>query len=310
MTNPPQPLPSGVLLIDKPQGITSFDVIRVLRRITGQRKLGHAGTLDPMATGLLLILFNQATRLSDHLLHASKHYIAQATLGSSTDTDDADGNIISQSTLPLPSPPEITSALSSFVGSSLQRPPSFSALHIDGQRAYDLARQGQVVDIKPRAVEIFSINDISIDLPLVRFSVHCGSGTYIRSIARDLGQLLGCGAHLSALRRTLTAGCSIDRSVTLDFLQQNPSAWSQHLIPMFDALAHLPTLELSPLDAQALSHGKHLPMLATLTPSTYRVPIPGARELLALVEVHAPQPPDQTRLPTRRVFWPAWSPEG
>jgi tRNA pseudouridine55 synthase len=300
----PDAAPSGVLLIDKPLGMTSFDVIRQLRHTTGQRKLGHAGTLDPMATGLLLILVNQATRLSDHIMHAPKRYDAQLTFGVATDSEDREGQPTSTAPWEHITLAAIEAALPSLTGDVMQRPPAFSALHVQGERAYDLARRGQAPEMEARQVRIEEISDLVFEPPVLRFSVRCGPGTYIRSIARDLGEAVGSVAHLSGLRRTHTARCALSDALPLSALVSDPSLFPACMMSMYTSLAHLPTLTLTTAQAVAMTRGQAVPLLATLTPAIYRVPIPGGDGLLAIVEA------TPNARPVTRVFQPAWSPEG
>lgn len=191
----------GILLIDKPKGWSSFDVIRYLRRVSSTKKIGHAGTLDPLATGLLILLFGQATKRAGSFLKLDKEYKAEITLGSVSSTDDAEGQI--RKTIGIkPSQADIEAVLSSFVGSIKQVPPQHSAIKVGGKRAYSLARKGQVVDIEPRQVKIHRIELIKYEYPKLVIKTYVGSGTYIRSLARDIGEALNVGGYLTALRRT------------------------------------------------------------------------------------------------------------
>ena len=221
-----------VLLIDKPQGWTSFDIVAKvrseLRRVTGDKKVkvGHAGTLDPMATGLLIVLTGNMTKQQDDFMKKDKVYEAEITLGATSDTDDAEGSIIESKVESLKSKSEIEEALRSFVGDIEQMPPQYSAIKINGQKAYDLARKGKVADLKLRKVTIYSIDNIEVDGFKVRLRCHVSSGTYIRSLARDLGEKLGCGGYLSALRRTQIGNYSVAKAYAIsdlnsDFFQKN-----------------------------------------------------------------------------------------
>lgn len=192
--------PSGLLLLDKPYGITSFDVIRTLRRQTGVKKIGHAGTLDPMATGLMLMLFGRATKKAAHLSALDKTYVAEMTLGANSSTGDLEGELAQVSDR-RPDQAAVGSALQSFIGKNLQVPSQYSAIKVNGVRAYKLARAGKTVVMPPRQVEIHSIKLLSYEYPVVRFEASVSSGTYIRSLAQDIGEKLGTGAHLSNLRR-------------------------------------------------------------------------------------------------------------
>jgi tRNA pseudouridine55 synthase len=208
------------LNIDKPAGITSRDVVNRVVKYVGTKRVGHAGTLDPMATGVLIVAINRATRLVEYVQQQQKTYDATFLLGQSSDTDDIEGNVAQHSTLSEPSPAEVQQALSSFQGDIDQVPPQFSALKVQGRAAYNLARQGINVDLAPRRVRIDSIVVQSYQYPELRLTITCGSGTYIRSIARDLGQLLGTGGLMSQLRRSAIGAFHVDQAASLDHLDQ------------------------------------------------------------------------------------------
>lgn len=201
----PQPL-CGVLVVDKPIGWSSMDVIRRIRRSTGQRKLkaGHAGTLDPLATGVLVCCIGKATKLAEKLMGQSKVYEAQVDLSAFTTTDDKEG---ARDEVAIDEPPTreaVEEALKQFVGDIDQTPPAFSAIHVNGKRAYDLARAGKEVKIASRIVKVYEAALLDYHWPVATVTIHCGKGTYIRSIARDLGKVLGTGGHLASLRRTVS----------------------------------------------------------------------------------------------------------
>ncbi len=217
----------GVILVDKPIGWTSFDVVAKirgnLRRITGNKKIkvGHAGTLDPMATGLLIVLAGNMTKQQDSFMKKDKDYEAEVTLGAVSDTDDAEGVLVStgydvRST--KTGKEEIADALNSFVGEIEQMPPQYSAIKLNGQKAYEIARKGEKAELKLRKVTIYSIDDIEARSNKVSFKCHVSSGTYIRSLARDLGEKLGCGGYLSALRRTSIGEYSVDEALAVSDL--------------------------------------------------------------------------------------------
>ncbi|HMU36812.1 MAG TPA: tRNA pseudouridine(55) synthase TruB, partial [Marmoricola sp.] len=193
---------SGLVIVDKPAGFTSHDVVARVRRLAGTRKVGHAGTLDPMATGVLVLGVNRATRLLGHLMLTEKAYDATIKLGESTSTDDAEGETIATSDTSGLSEDQVRAALAEFVGDIDQVPTAVSAIKVDGKRAYARVRAGEEVELSARRVHIASIEVTRVELPEVDISVRCSSGTYIRAIARDLGAALGVGGHLSALRRT------------------------------------------------------------------------------------------------------------
>ncbi len=210
-------IPQGIILVDKPIGWTSFDAVNRIRHVIAKEldvrpkrvKVGHSGTLDPMATGLLLIAIGGATKKLKYLVGLEKTYIAKATLGATSNTDDAEGDIVLLNHSYIPSQNDIELSMSGFVGNIMQTPPDFSAIKIGGRRAYSVARNsGHKPNLKPRPVRIDSIDVISYEWPVVEFEVAVSSGTYIRSLARDLGKVLEVGAYLSGLRRT-SVGCFI-----------------------------------------------------------------------------------------------------
>ncbi|HRZ27345.1 MAG TPA: tRNA pseudouridine(55) synthase TruB [Spirochaetota bacterium] len=221
---------NSVLLIDKREGLTSFETIREVRRLLGVRKIGHAGTLDKYAAGLLVVLTGRATRLSAYLLGSEKTYRATVKLGVVTDTGDREGKIISTSPAEGVSEDDILGALSSFMGETLQVPPVYSALKIGGKRASDLARQGKDVSLKERKIVISELSLVSFEAEFLRFTidVRCSKGTYIRSLARDIGDVLGTGAYMEGLRRTASGPFSVDDAVTIEelgsFIHGNPVA--------------------------------------------------------------------------------------
>jgi len=194
-------LSEGIILIDKNEGETSFDVVKRLKRILNIKKVGHAGTLDPFATGLLIILLGQGTKLSSYLMSCKKRYLATMTLGVETDTLDKTGRVVSTMPVPDLDSEKLGCVIQGFLGDIEQTPPAYSAINVKGQRAYKLARQGIAVDLKKRTVTIHLIDLVSVNLPDVTFEVTCSCGTYIRSLAADMGKSLGTTAHLSSLRR-------------------------------------------------------------------------------------------------------------
>lgn len=210
--------PEGVLLVDKPQGITSHDVVDKVRRLYQMRRVGHAGTLDPMATGLLIILVGKATKASDQLMAQEKEYLGEATLGAVTDSQDADGQVIETTPVPELSVDDIRAAMGTMLGEQRQTPPMFSARKIGGQKLYDLARKGLEVEREARPIRIDAFELTSWVSPRFTFRVHCTKGTYVRTLAHDLGRRLGCGAHLSMLRRTLSGNLNVARAHTLEQL--------------------------------------------------------------------------------------------
>src|SRR4051794_6711406 len=211
--------PNGVLPVDKPVGPTSHDAVAAVRRALRTREVGHTGTLDPFASGLLLVCVGRATRLAEYLTGLPKTYVATMRLGEVTDTDDLTGEVIhSSDAWRSLSHDAIEDALRAQVGTIQQLPPSYSAKKVGGERMYAAARRGETVERKPVAVTIHAIRVLGIDLPDVEFEVECGAGTYIRAIARDAGAALGVGGHLRALRRTRIGPHAVDRAVPLDAL--------------------------------------------------------------------------------------------
>lgn len=210
----------GILLVDKPTGPSSFAVINKLRKITGIKKIGHAGTLDPLASGLLVICFGRYTKLAGLLTASDKIYEAEITLGITTATDDAEGEVILKKTVSA-SLEDVKSAALSFKGSIDQMPPRFSAIKVNGKRAYLLARSNQEVQLQKRSVTIFDLVVEDIALPKVSVRMHCSKGTYVRSLARDLGEKLGCGGYASKIRRIKSGEFSLLDSINLDDLTKD-----------------------------------------------------------------------------------------
>lgn len=257
MSDPVQLVPSGILAIDKPTGPTSRQVVdRVGRLFPRGTRIGHAGTLDPAATGVLVLCIGAATRLIRHLHTTGKSYDASVRLGATSDTLDAEGSIREiPDTIP-PTLETIRAALIPLTGRLLQVPPAFSALKVRGQRAYVLARRGETPDLEPREVRIDRIEVRSYVWPSVELEIDCGSGTYIRSIARDLGESLGVGGLLQALRRTRVGHFRIAESATLDAL--NEESISRWIRPAQNAVAHLPQIVLNLTQLTLVRHGRTL----------------------------------------------------
>jgi len=210
--------PAGVLLVDKPQGITSHDVVDSVRRLYRTRRVGHAGTLDPMATGLLIVLVGKATKASDQLMAQDKEYLGEATLGIVTDTQDAEGETLETNPVPELTEAQVRAALASMLGDQSQVPPMHSAKKIGGRKLYDLARKGVEVVREPRAISISEFELLSWESPRINFRVRCSKGTYVRTLAHDLGRRLGPGAHLSMLRRTRSGRIDVAESASLQAL--------------------------------------------------------------------------------------------
>lgn len=225
----------GLLVVDKPLGMSSMDVVRRVRRAAGHCKTGHAGTLDPLATGVVLCCLGKATKLIDRLMGLTKVYEAEVDLSAFTATDDREGEREEVHVGTQPTEARLRETLETFVGHIEQRPPAFSAIHIDGQRAYKLARRGEAVEIAARTVRIDGIELLNYDWPIAAIRVTCGKGTYIRSLARDIGQALNTGGHLAGLRRTAVGGYTLDRAV--DDARLNDPITAAELLPMPDELS-------------------------------------------------------------------------
>ena len=208
----------GIIVVDKQGGWTSHDVVAKARRITGQRRIGHTGTLDPMATGVLVLCLGQATRLVEYMTAHDKRYEGEIQLGSATSTDDAEGEALYHQPVPVIEESTLRSLEQRFNGPLLQRPPNYSAIKVDGKRAYARARAGEEQELAVRPVVIHHLELTALSPRRMRVDVHCGPGTYIRSLARDIGEALGCGGHLASLRRTRAGGFSLAGAVTLDQL--------------------------------------------------------------------------------------------
>jgi tRNA pseudouridine55 synthase len=278
---------SGILLVDKPGGITSHDAVSRTRKAAGTRKVGHAGTLDPMATGLLVLGINASTRLLTYVVGLDKEYLATIRLGASTTTDDAEGEAVeraSAAALERIVNSDIVAGLADLTGTIQQVPSSVSAIKVDGRRAYALVREGETVELKPRTVTVSAIEpgtmrreDGFID---VGVRVRCSSGTYIRAIARDLGAGLGVGGHLTALRRTRIGPFSVDDAIEPETMDVAAALLS----PVAAASRLFPTWNLSDAEAVDLAHGKRLPFAGERPGGPVAAVSPDGR-LVGLVEV-------------------------
>lgn len=216
----PNDLPSGVLLIDKAPGMTSHDVVAIARRQLQMKKIGHCGTLDPMATGLLMLVINRATKIQDLLMSEDKTYTGTITLGTTTSTQDKEGEVEDEMEVPDLSEEEVTAAFERYLGDFEQIPPMVSAIKKDGVPLYKLARKGKVVERKPRAVSVRRYEVTRLELPEIDFTVDCSKGFYVRTYAHDIGQHLGCGGHLSSLRRTRSGKFTLERAVPVEVLKE------------------------------------------------------------------------------------------
>ena len=248
----------GILNLDKPRGPTSHDVVNRVRKLTGIRRVGHAGTLDPMATGVLLICIGRATRVSEYLMAGQKVYRARVRLGVTTNTYDAEGDIVATADLVEVSRAEAEVALARFRGQIDQVPPMYSAIKREGQSLHRLARRGVEVERRPRRVDIYRLEMTAWEPPQFTLEVACSPGTYVRSLAHDLGQVLGCGAHLVELTRLASGEFRLEEATTLDAFAQASAEgrWSDLLRPIDAALARFPALHLGADEARRLCLGQ------------------------------------------------------
>ena len=252
----------GVFLLDKPQGMSSNDIMQKVKRIFQANKAGHTGALDPLATGMLPICLGEATKFSQFLLDADKRYLVTAKLGERTDTSDAEGQIVETREVKVKTP-EILTALEQFRGDILQVPTMFSALKHNGKPLYEYARQGITVEREARPITIFELNFIEYNAPYLTLEVHCSKGTYIRTLVDDLGEALGCGAHVTMLRRTAVADYPTEKMLDWHALQslaeqQDLSLLDALLLPMDTAVAKLPALTLNESQTQGIGFGQRV----------------------------------------------------
>lgn len=252
----------GVFLLDKPQGMSSNDIMQKVKRIFQANKAGHTGALDPLATGMLPICLGEATKFSQFLLDADKRYLVTAKLGERTDTSDAEGQIVETRDVNVKTP-EILTALEQFRGDILQVPTMFSALKHNGKPLYEYARQGITVEREARPITIFELNFIEYNAPYLTLEVHCSKGTYIRTLVDDLGEVLGCGAHVTMLRRTAVADYPTEKMLDWNALQalaeqQDLSLLDTLLLPMDTAVAKLPALTLNESQTQGIGFGQRI----------------------------------------------------
>ena len=248
---------SGILPVDKGRGVTSFQVVAQLRRVLRAPKVGHGGTLDPDATGLLPILIGEATKLTPYLIELDKEYVATIRLGVATDTEDLSGAVIRTSPVPELDSAAVTAALSRFVGVIEQVPPMYSALHRDGRRLYELAREGQIVERQPREVVVHAIALEAVALPDLTVRIRCGKGTYVRTLAADLGEALGTGAALASLVRTRVGPFALEDAVAwADLDASRADALWARVLPLDSALPALPAVRLDSGQERAFRHGQ------------------------------------------------------
>ncbi len=283
--------PDGIIVIDKPRNMTSARVVASVKKMLKAAKVGHAGTLDPFAEGVLICCVNRATRLAGFLLHGPKKYIAVLKLGEETDTQDLTGTLVASAKPVDFSQQAIHNACHSFEGSIEQWPPVYSALKHKGVPLYRLARRGQPVQKPPRRVQIYSITVQDIELPFVRFEVSCSAGTYIRSLGAEIGKALGCGGHLTGLQRTASSGFRLDQAITLTALEElaRSKRVSQCMISMQAALPDMPEFKAGAALTEKIRYGRILTTTdvsgaaATCKPGSRIKIIDQTGELIAIV---------------------------
>jgi len=289
---------SGVLVVDKPVGLTSHEVVQIVRKGTNIRRAGHTGTLDPRASGVLVILIGPAVRLSEYVSASDKRYQAIIRLGATTDTYDADGHVTSSAPVNI-SEEQFESSLQQFIGEIEQVPPPYSAVKVKGRKAYEMAREGEEVDLQPRKINVYNLELLEWAPPEAVIDVYCSSGTYVRSLAHDLGNVLGCGAHLVGLRRTKSGRFTLRDAVPLRKLREAFEAgnWYQFLIPAAEALSDWPAIELDVDQVEAVRHGHRVPADPGSTGWSRGISQQG--ELVALMEVD----PASGEWQPRKVFF-------
>ena len=291
MPRQPQPAPfDGALVINKPQGKTSHDVVDAVRHLAGFRQIGHLGTLDPLATGVLVLLLGKATRFVRFYTGRRKRYTAGFRFGFATNTYDSEGQAAGTDSAPALDGELLERLAAESMGRFEQMPPVFSAKKIQGRPAYQLARKNQVVELKPVPVEIFEYHLLEIAGPIARFSIECSSGTYIRSLAHDMGQKLGCGAHLAEICRTAVGEFSLEQAIRLEELAEakKEGKFESRLIPLENLLANFPRTHVLPVLEKKIRHGaKFNVMPSQLQPGRVELP-PGATTQL---DTENAQPP-------------------
>ncbi|HWR72303.1 MAG TPA: tRNA pseudouridine(55) synthase TruB [Nitrospirota bacterium] len=261
----------GVLNIRKPKGWTSHDVVQKVRVLLAERRIGHTGTLDPLATGVMVLCVGKATRIARFLEAQDKEYRVVLRLGIITDTLDADGNILETRSYDAPPREDILRVIRSFTGTILQRPPAFSAVKVEGIPSYKLARRGTPVDLKPRPVTVQALRLTSYEDPFVGLAVECSKGTYVRVLCADIGATLGPGAHVVELERTRVGRFLLEHSLSLEQLADHKAAGSLEnvLISMDNALAQFPCVDINAPEAERVSHGNPIPWSQLTDTSAY-----------------------------------------
>lgn len=275
---------SGLLNIDKPKGLTSHDVVARVRKLSRQQKVGHTGTLDPLATGVLLVCLGQATRLIEYQVTQQKRYRATLRFGTSTDTLDAEGAVLAQADISGLTEARLREVLLLFKGEIQQVPPIFSALKQEGQPLYKRARAGQAVTVEPRQVTIYELDWLAWTPPDLVIEVACSSGTYIRSLARDIGEAVGTGAHLAGLVRTANGAWHLEQAVPLDVLEAD-AGWQQYLYPPDQMVTHLPQVTLDEPMTGAVKQGQLVKLSSDQSEGKLMRAYTSSNEFLAILKL-------------------------
>jgi len=298
-------VPDGIVLLNKPAGMTSAQLVARVKRLTKARKAGHAGTLDPAATGLMILCVNRGTRLAQFYLKGSKGYRGVMRLGVETETQDAQGEVTATSPVPDLTPRQVLKVFAAFTGDIDQVPPIHSALKHQGVPLYKLARKGKPVQKPARRITIKTLSLLGLELPDIAFTVTCSAGTYVRTLCADIGRQLGCGAHLKVLERISSSSFHLDQAVSLETLAQKAQAGNlaDLVLPLSAALPHLPALFADKVLTEKIKYGRMIcstdftpPQLKQLT-GLVKI-VDGNQRLLAVVE----RDPAKSQLPYRRVF--------
>ncbi len=245
---------AGLLNIDKPTGVTSRDVVNVVQKIVRPAKAGHAGTLDPLASGVLVVCVGSATRLIEYVQRMPKHYAATFVLGQQSPTDDVEGDVTPLEAPPIPSRDELAAAIEPFRGRIMQRPPAYSAIKVQGRRAYDLARRGNALQLDARPVTVHRLEVVRYEYPELQLDIQCGSGTYVRALGRDIAEKLGTAAVMSALQRTAIGSFTVEGAVTQDTISSD--CLDDLLLPPVRAVELLLQVRLSEVQLEPISHGR------------------------------------------------------
>ncbi|RAL25342.1 tRNA pseudouridine(55) synthase TruB [Lujinxingia litoralis] len=290
----------GLILIDKVGGMTSFDVVRRVRRLAGTRKVGHTGTLDPDATGLMGVVLGRCTKLANYLTLDEKVYAFEMELGTATDTEDASGQVIAEADWEHVTREAFEEAIGSFLGTIEQVPPIYSALKVDGKRAHALARAGEKVELQARPVEIFELDLVEWTPPRVRLQVRCGSGTYVRALARDLGKKLGSVAHTRSIRRLSVGRFDLARAHRLEDLSEE-TFWASVLSPA-EMVASLVQVTIDADQRRAIGFGQTILVEPEIAMGAPVAAIDAAGDLVAIMERKESYDPQGSRLAPRRVL--------